>query len=108
MGFNAGNMQKMLRQAQKMQADMAKMQEELKSMTVEADAGGGMVKVTATGAQEIVKVSINPEVVDPEDVEMLEDLVLAAVREALQKSVELSANEMGKITKGMNIPGMPF
>ena len=108
MGFHAGNMQKMLRQAQKMQADMAKMQEELKSMTVEADAGGGMVKVTATGAQEIVKVSINPEVVDPEDVEMLEDLVLAAVREALQKSVELSANEMGKITKGMNIPGMPF
>ncbi len=105
MGFGGGNMQKMLKQAQKMQADMARLQEELKTMLVEAEAGGGMVKAVANGSQELMKIEINKEVVDPEDVEMLEDLILAAVNEALRKSAELSAGEMAKITKGMNLPG---
>ena len=103
MGFN---MQKLMQQAQKMQSDMAKMQEGLKEMTVEAESGGGMVKVVASGAQEVLSIAINPEVVDPEDVEMLEDLVLAAVKEAISKAQELSAGEMQKITGGMNMPGL--
>jgi DNA-binding YbaB/EbfC family protein len=103
MGFN---MQKLMQQAQKMQSDMAKVQEGLKEMTVEAESGGGMVKVVASGAQEVLSISINPEVVDPEDVEMLEDLVLAAVKEAISKAQELSAGEMQKITGGMNMPGL--
>lgn len=79
MGF--GNMQKLMKQAQKMQADMAKLQEDLVDMTVEAAAGGGMVQAVANGKQDILSIKINPEIVDPEDVEMLEDMVLAAVKE---------------------------
>ena len=99
-------MGKMMKQAQKMQAQMAKMQEELAARTVEATAGGGMVKVVVTGKQEIKEIKINPEAVDPEDVEMLEDLVLAAVNEGLKESQEMASKEMSKITGGLNIPGM--
>lgn len=101
-----GNMGKMMKQAQKMQAQMAKMQEELAEKTVEASAGGGVVTVVANGKQEIVSINIKPEAVDPDDVEMLEDLVLAAVNEAQKKSQEMVSSEMSKITGGMKIPGL--
>lgn len=97
----------MLKQVQKMQADMAKAQEELKTKTVEATAGGGVITVVANGSQEIVAIKIKPEAVDPDDIEMLEDLVVAAVNEALRKAQDLVAQEMQKITGGLNIPGMP-
>lgn len=103
---NMGNMGKMMKQVQKMQADMAKLQEELVNRTVEASAGGGMVTVMANGKQEVLSIKINPEAVDPEDVEMLQDMVLAAVNEALRQSQEMVSKEMGKITGGMNIPGL--
>lgn len=101
-----GNMGKMMKQVQKMQADMAKLQEELVNQTVEATSGGGMVKVVANGKQEIMSIKINPEAVDPEDVEMLQDMVMAAVNEALRQSQDMVAKEMSKITGGMNIPGL--
>lgn len=97
----------MLKQVQKMHADMAKAQEELKTKTVEATAGGGVITVVANGSQEIVAIKIKPEAVDPDDIEMLEDLVVAAVNEALRKAQDLVAQEMQKITGGLNIPGMP-
>lgn len=101
------NMQKMMKQVQKMQADMAKVQESLGELTVEASSGGGVVTVVSNGHQQIQSVKINPEAVDPEDVEMLEDLILAAVNEALRKAQELASEEMGKVTGGLNIPGLP-
>jgi len=101
-----GNMAKMMKQVQKMQADMAKMQEELSNKTVESTAGGGVVRVVANGRQEIVSVEIKPEVVDPEDVEMLQDLVLTAVNEALKLAQDMMSKEMGKLTGGLNIPGL--
>ena len=101
-----GNMNKMMKQVQKMQQDMAKMQEELASRTVEATAGGGAVKVVASGKQEIVSITLKPEAVDPEDIEMLQDLLLAAVNEALRQSQEMVSKEMGKLTGGLNIPGL--
>ena len=101
------NMSRMLKQVQKMQADMMRVQEELGGKTVEATAGGGMVKVVANGHQEIVSIAIDPEAVDPEDVEMLQDMVLAAVNEALRSAKEMAADEMAKVTGGLNIPGMP-
>lgn len=101
-----GNMGKMMKQVQKMQADMAKMQEEMVNKTVETTSGGGMVKVVANGKQELVSIEINPEAVDPEDVEMLQDMILAAVNEALRQSQEMVAKEMSKITGGMKIPGL--
>lgn len=101
-----GNMNKMMKQVQKIQQDIAKMQEELANRTVESTAGGGAVKVVANGRQELVEIEIKPEAVDPEDIEMLQDLVLAAVNEALRKSQEMAANEMSKITGGIKIPGM--
>lgn len=100
------NMGKMLKQAQQLQAKMAKMQEELQSRTVEATAGGGMVTVIATCGQVVQSVKIKREVVDPDDVEMLEDLVTAAINEALRKAQETAAEEMGKLTGGLNIPGL--
>ncbi|MCL2496394.1 MAG: YbaB/EbfC family nucleoid-associated protein [Clostridiales bacterium] len=103
MGFN---MQKLMQQAQKMQASVTRVQEELKEMQVEGVSGGGMVRVLANGAQEICSVSIDPQVIDPDDVEMLEDLVLAALREAQNAARELAAQEMGKVTGGMGLPGM--
>ncbi len=96
----------MMKQAQKLQAKMLKMQEELAGRTVEASAGGGMVKVVANGRQQIVSIAIDRELVDPEDVDMLQDLVLAAVNDALVKSQEMVSSEMGKLTGGMNIPGL--
>ncbi|NMB38059.1 MAG: YbaB/EbfC family nucleoid-associated protein [Firmicutes bacterium] len=101
------NMQKMLKQVQKMQAEMAKTQEELKQKTVEVTAGGGVITVIANGSLEITDIKIQPDAVDPEDVDMLEDLVLAAVNEALRKAQDMAAQEMQKLTGGLNIPGMP-
>lgn len=97
-----------MRQAQKLQAQMAKLQEELAEKTVEGTAGGGMVTVVANGRQEVVSITIDPEVVDPNDVEMLQDLVHAGVNDALKKAQEMSAAEMSKLTGGlgMNIPGL--
>ncbi len=96
----------MMKQAQKLQAKMMKLQEEMAEKTVETAAGGGMVKVVANGRQQIVSVSIEKEVVDPDDVEMLQDLILAAVNDALAKSQEMVTAEMSKLTGGMNIPGI--
>ena len=96
----------LMKQAQKMQAKLGKLQEELEKRTVDASAGGGMVKVTATGKQEIASINIEPEVVDPNDIEMLQDLIIAAVNEAMRKSKEMVSEEMGKITGGLNIPGL--
>ncbi len=96
----------MLKQAQKLQGKMAKMQEELAQKTVEASAGGGMVKVIANGQQKVVSIEIEKEVVDPEDVDMLQDLVLAAVNDALTRAQEMMTSEMGKLTGGLNIPGL--
>lgn len=99
-------MDKMLKQFQKMQAQMTQMQEELGSEFVEAASGGGMVSVKANGHGDIVSISISKDVVDPEDVEMLEDLVLSAVKEAVRMSRELAEKRMGSVTGGMNIPGL--
>ena len=96
----------MMKQAQKLQAKMAKVQEELASKSVEGDAGGGMVVATANGHQEITAIKINPEVVDSEDVDMLEDLVLAAIQNARQAAQDLAEKEMQKATAGMIPPGM--
>jgi nucleoid-associated protein EbfC len=96
----------MMKQAQKLQAKMVKLQEELAEKTVETTAGGGMVKVIANGKQQIVSIKIEKEVVDPEDVEMLQDLVLAAVNDALAKSQEMVSGEMSKLTGGLKIPGL--
>ena len=96
----------MMKQAQKLQAKMMKLQEELGQKTVETSSGGGMVKVVANGKQQIVSIEIEKEVVDPEDVEMLQDLILAAVNDALTKSQEMVSGEMGKLTGGMKIPGL--
>jgi hypothetical protein len=95
-----------MKQAQKMQEQMARVQEELANKTVEAAAGGGMVTVTANGKQEILAVKISPEVINPQDSAMLEDLVTAAVNEALRSSRELLQQEMTKITGGLRIPGI--
>ncbi len=97
---------RVMKQAQKMQADVRRVQEELAVATVEATSGGGMVKVVATGAQEIRSIEIKPEAVDPDDVEMLQDLVLAGVNEALRKSKDLAAGEMAKVTGGIGMPGL--
>ncbi len=96
----------MMKQMQKMQKQMMKAQEELKEKTVEATAGGGMVTVIASGDKRIVDVQISEDVVDPDDIDMLQDLVLAATNEALKKADELAEQDMGKFTKGMNMPGM--
>ena len=100
------DMQKMMKQAQKMQSKMEKKQEELKKETVEASAGGGVVTVVVNGGQEVVDIDIDPEVLDPEDIEMLEDLVLAATNEAMTKAKDMMEQEMGQLTGGLNIPGM--
>ncbi len=99
-------MRNLMKEAQKMQAKMAKLQEELKEMTVEAQSGGGMVKVVCTGQQEVRSITIDPELLEEKDLEMLQDLVLAAVNEALSRARELSQEQMAKITGGLNLPGM--
>lgn len=101
-----GNMNNLMKQARKMQEQMVKMQEELEKKTVEASAGGGVVTVVASGKREVVEIKISPEVVDPDDIEMLQDLILAATNEALRKADEMVQNEMGKITGGLGIPGL--
>ena len=97
---------KFLKQAQKMQKDMSKIQAEMANKTVEATAGGGMVTVIVNGNQEITSIKIEKEVVDPGDIEMLENLVIAAVNEGLRKSKEMVTGEMSKLTGGLNIPGL--
>lgn len=96
----------MMRQAQKLQAEMQQMQEEAKKKTVEATAGGGMVTVVASGGGELVSIKIEKDVVNPEDVEMLQDLILAASNEALRRAQQMVSDEMSKLTMGLNIPGL--
>jgi len=100
------NMNNLMKQAQKMQKRMVEMQEEMTSRTVEASVGGGMVAAVANGSGELVSIKLSPEVVDPDDIEMLEDLIVAAVSEAHHKSQELMSEEMSKLTGGVKIPGM--
>ncbi len=100
------NMGQLMKQAQQFQSKMAKLQEELSEKTVEASAGGGMVTAVASGKQELVSIHIDKEVIDPDDAEMLQDLVMAAVNDSLNKAREMMNEEMGKLTKGMNIPGL--
>lgn len=100
---NIGNMMK---QAQKLQGKMVAMQEELGNRTLTAQVGGGMVEVVVNGRQELLSIRIDPEVVNPEDVEMLQDLVLAAVNDALNRSRDMVSEEMGKLTGGFKIPGL--
>jgi hypothetical protein len=100
------NMTQIMKRAQRFQSKMAKVQEEMEQRTVEASAGGGMVQVVANGKQEIVSIRIEPEVVDPDDIEMLQDLIMAAVNDSLGRAKEMVNEEMGKLTKGMNIPGI--
>jgi hypothetical protein len=102
----AKNMNKMLKQAKKMQAEMAKAQSELQEKEVEGTAGGGMVKVVMNGGNDLISISINPEVVDGDDVEMLEDLIVAAFNNAQEKVKEISNNAFSGISAGLNIPGM--
>jgi len=101
-----GSMQKMLKQVQKIQAEMARIQEELANKTVETTAGGGAVRVVANGQLELVEIKVDPAAIDPEDPELLEDLLLAAVNEALRKAREMVAEEMGRVTGGLKIPGL--
>ncbi len=100
---NIGNIMK---QAKKMQEQMGKLQQELEMKTVEAQAGGGMVRVVVNGKFEVVSLKIEKEVVNPEDIEMLQDLIAAAINEGIRKAQEMAAQEMAKITGGLNIPGM--
>ena len=100
------NMNNLMKQAQKMQKRMVEMQEEMTNRTVEASVGGGMVAAGANGSGELVSIKLSPEVVDPDDIEMLEDLIVAAVSEAHHKSQELMSEEMSKLTGGVKIPGM--
>ncbi len=100
-----GNMGNMMKQVQKMQQEMARLQAELEEKTVESSAGGGAVTVVATGKKELKEIKIKPQAVDADDIEMLEDLIIAAVNEALRKAEEMVSGEMAKITGGLNIPG---
>ncbi len=100
------NMKKMMKQAQQMQAKMQKMQEELADKTIEATAGGGAVKAVVNGQKDLVDLEIDPDAMDPDDVEMLEDLIVAAINEGMRQVQEMIEEEMGDITGGMNLPGM--
>lgn len=100
------DMKQMMRQAQKMQKELNKAQEEIATMTCEAAAGGGMVKAIASGDMNITSLTIDPDAVDPEDVEMLQDMIMAAVNEALRGVSEMSNQRMNAVTGGMNIPGL--
>ena len=97
---------KMMRQAQQIQKQMMKLQEEIESATVEASVGGGVVKAVVNGGMKVESITIDPDVASPDDVEMLEDLVMAAVNEGLDKAQQMAAQKMGALTGGMNIPGM--
>lgn len=106
MGGGPSNMQAMIRQAQKMQEDMAQKQEELDAREYEVQAGGGAVKVKINGKLEVLSVDIQPEIVDPDDVETLSDILVAAVNEAIKTVQNTNSNEMSQITGGLNMPGM--
>jgi DNA-binding YbaB/EbfC family protein len=99
-----GNMGNMMKQVQKMQKQMVKMQEELQQRVLEVTSGGGMVRVEVSGKKELVSLTIDPEAVDPEDVEILQDMILAAVNEGLRKVEDMTATEMQKLTGGLNLP----
>jgi DNA-binding YbaB/EbfC family protein len=101
-----GNMNNMMKQMQKMQKKMEEVQAQVDATELEATSGGGAVKVVVNGKREVLDIEIDPSVVDPEDVEMLQDLVMAAVNEALRKAEEFASKEMGKVTGGLNIPGL--
>lgn len=105
-GMGGGMNMNMIKQAQKMQQDMLKMQEEMESREYEATAGGGMVKAVVNGKHEVLSLTINPEAVDPEDVEMLQDMVVAAVNEAMRKGEAEAAQNMSKLTGGLNLGGL--
>ena len=100
------NIQQLMQQAQRMQQQMAQKQAELAEKTVTAQSGGGMVTATVNGAHELLELSIDPDVIDPEDKEMLEDMVVAAVNQAMQQAEEMAQQELGKLAGGMNIPGL--
>jgi nucleoid-associated protein EbfC len=100
------NINNIMKQAKKMQEKIGKLQQELENKTIEAQAGGGMVRVIVNGKFEVVSLKIEKEVVNPEDIEMLQDLIVAAVNEGIRKSQEMASAEMGKITGGLSIPGM--
>ncbi len=102
MGMNYG---KMMKQMQKMQAEMARIQDELGAQEIEASAGGGMVKAVVSGKQELIKIEINPEAVDPQETDMLADMIVAAVNEAMRQAQELAAKKMGALTGGLGLPG---
>jgi nucleoid-associated protein EbfC len=103
------NYQKMMKQVQKMQEDMARAQEELSKEVVEASAGGGMVTVKVTGALELTEIKIDPEAIDPEDVEILQDMIMAAANEALRTAQDMVQKRLGGLTAGLNLPGgLPF
>ena len=106
MGGGPQNMNQMIKQAQKMQEEMKAKQEELEQQEFKTTSGGGMVEVTITGKKEIKDISIKPEIVNPEDIEMLEDMNMAAVNEAIRKVEDISNSEMEKITGALNIPGV--
>ncbi len=101
-----GNMNNMMKQVQKMQRDMQEAQEKIESETFEATAGGGAIKVTVSGKKEIISIDLKPEVVDPDDIEMLQDLIIVAVNEALKTAEDTMSKTLGKFTGGMNIPGL--
>lgn len=100
------NMNNLMKQAQQMQAKIGMLQKELETREIESSSGGGMVKVKVNGKQELLEIKINPECVDPSDVEMLEELVMTAVNQGIKESSDMVSNAMSKVTGGMNIPGM--
>ena len=101
-----GNQAAMMKQVQKMQQEMLRMQEEMETKTYSATTGGGMVKATVNGKHEVLELAINPEAVDPDDVEMLQDMIIAAVNEAMRSAETDSANNMSRLTGGLNLPGL--
>ena len=102
------NMQEMMKQARKMQEQLAQAQESMKDVTIDASAGGGMVKATVNGDLELVSIQIDPDALDPEAVDLLQDMIVAAVNEAIRGVSEVASKQMSSITGGLNIPGMPF
>ncbi len=107
-GGMPGNMNNLMKQAQRMQRQMEEQQKEMETKEFEAKAGGGAVSVTVTGSREVIKVVLNPEVVDPDDIEMLQDLIMAATNEALRMVDDANNQMMSKMTGGMNLGGLPF
>ena len=105
-GFGGGNMQQLMRQAQKMQQEMLRMQEEQENKTFSAQSGGGMVSATVNGKHELLELKVNPEAVDPEDVEMLQDMIIAAVNQAMRTADSEASANMSKLTGGLNLGGL--